>query len=151
MFHSTSCPELSGPRVRVSSNAPSTPFPPWIATAPALPAWSFQKAALLGMWNHKGHWFLVRGVLYRGYERLSQTAVPKIEGGGMGSGTLFMRRMLVQRNCREEKGYFGDCKCHQGTSRMSVLSAVCLNERQWVLVMGKLGSLMRNAKVIEFI
>lgn len=45
----------------------------------------------------------------------------------------------------------GDCRCHQRTSRMSVLTAVCLNERQWVLVMGKLGSLMRNAKVIEFI
>lgn len=63
-----------------------------------------------------------------------------------------MRRMLVQRNCREEKGFGGgDCRCHQRTSRMSVLTAVCLNERQWVLVMGKLGSLMRNAKVIEFI
>lgn len=63
-----------------------------------------------------------------------------------------MRRMLVQRNCREEKGFWGgDCRCHQRTSRMLVLTAVCLNERQWVLVMGKLGSLMRNAKVIEFI
>lgn len=34
---------------------------------------------------------------------------------------------------------------------MLVLSAVCLNERQWVSVMDKLGSLMRNSQAVEFI
>lgn len=57
----------------------------------------------------------------------------------------------MKRNCSEEKGFWGDCRCHQGISKMLVLSAVCLHERQWVSVTGKLGSLMKNAQVVEFI
>lgn len=57
----------------------------------------------------------------------------------------------MKRNSKEEKAYFEDCRCHHGIRRMLVLSAVCFNHRQWVSVTDKLGSVMRNAQVIEFI